>query len=389
MNQNSKYITAALSLMVGAVFTLSAITPTEIAARLLEVDCYTADVEYSVLMPNFSDPAEYSIKLTSETVTDSLAPCHYIIDWSLLSSTRSLDGFSAFVGDRMVRFREQSIKEYNLHDDAEVFAPGGIPSKGLQNTVQFTELIPQYIALHLQSMERDSSYHYQIAVGTEVELKGNRIIQGYETIKFQYIFDPKTFMPISVEIENNPDQMGEQSISASYRSTDISNKFNLDYAYLKAQQGQIFDRYGNNKITLENIIGNPFPEITARTIDGERFFRARGQETQRPTIIVFLNSNHLYSGDLIKQLRGATENLSREMDILWAFQDRHADEIATTIGKTEPNETVLLSATNLANECGIGSELPVVVYVNRHGIVTDFSKGINKDSLSGVIQMEE
>lgn len=71
-------------------------------------------------------------------------------------------------------------------------------------------------------MEADSTYIYRVASDSIVSgrkaavVEGVRRVNGYDAAEFTYILDPVTFMPLKIELENNPGQLGEQSITIRY-----------------------------------------------------------------------------------------------------------------------------------------------------------------------------
>ena len=55
----------------------------EIIEQLKNSQCYTADVNYHILM-SLQPDVDYHIKLESMiSPADTLAPCNYVIDWTM------------------------------------------------------------------------------------------------------------------------------------------------------------------------------------------------------------------------------------------------------------------------------------------------------------------
>ncbi len=66
----------------------------DIIKSLKNVECYESTVKYQVLMSLQAD-VSYTVKLNSMNAPgDSLAPCDYLINWSLATPDGESTGFS-------------------------------------------------------------------------------------------------------------------------------------------------------------------------------------------------------------------------------------------------------------------------------------------------------
>ena len=97
---------------------------TEIAGRMSAIDCYKADCTYEVLLASLSQPVTYTVSLESSAASaDTLAPCHYIIRWSLPAAADTTSGFSAYFDGTHFRFRDKRLQEYHSEWSAQSFRP--------------------------------------------------------------------------------------------------------------------------------------------------------------------------------------------------------------------------------------------------------------------------
>jgi len=77
----------------------------DIIKSLKNVECYESTVKYQVLMSLQAD-VSYTVKLNSMNAPgDSLAPCDYLINWSLATPDGESTGFSAYYDGNAYNFR--------------------------------------------------------------------------------------------------------------------------------------------------------------------------------------------------------------------------------------------------------------------------------------------
>lgn len=374
------------SVCTGLVANAEQLTLGQIANRMNSTKCYKANADYQLLLPNFSDPVNYAITLQSDASADSLAPCNYIIDWTLDTPVSHSEGFSAYFDGTHFRYRDRKMQEYHLKEDRSVFGPLGDRRKGVQYQAQFTDLLPAFIAEHFLQMESDSTFQYTVTQSDVIKIKGSQSIMGYTSVEFEYILNSADCMPVSVDLINNPGQMGEQELTVSYTSTTISDNCNIDESALISAHEEEFEKYRSNSFSLEQLVGAPLPGFSAKTLDGERFARNRGDISGHPAILAFVDTEVGTTPDVIAAVRDAVNFLPMSVDVFWAFLNRRPEDVAALIGAPQPGETILINANSAARECGVGALTPAIIFVDTHGNVTDFNLGFNQDLQSVVIQ---
>ncbi len=364
----------------------------EIAGRLEALDNYADSCRYEVLLPSFSDPVVYTVALKSASAEgDTLAPCRYVIEWDLTTPTGHSEGFSAYFDGAHFRFRDSRMQEYHTAEGIEPFAPGGNASRGVQQQVQFADLLPQFIAARFREMESDSTYIYKVWDDKVVNgrhstvVEGLRRANGYDGNEFTYILDAQTLMPVRLEFENNPGQISEQSITVMYGGGVPAGDVVIDMESLSDAYPDAFGKYRSSQYSLETLPGLPLPEITAGTLSGERYTHARGEGFGSPVVVVFLDTTVGSTPDVVASVRDALLQLPRQVDVIWSFLDHRADDITPLVGRLLPGETALVHATGAARNCGVGALTPVIVFVREDGTVSDFIRGFNQELGSLVI----
>ncbi len=389
-------ITAALTLGAALVSQGSSTeSAMALAERLRQCGTYADSCSYEVLLASLSEPVTYDIALESYPTAagDTLSPADYLLSWHLLTPNGSSEGFSAYFDGSHFRFRDERLQEYHTADNAAPFAPGGDPSRGVQQQAQFAELLPQFIGTAIERMVADSTYIFDVTPDTIVRgrrstvLKGVRRISGFDAAEYTYIFDAKSGLPVRIELENNPGQIGEQSIVVRYSghpSKPAEPDINLDR--LIARKAEAFENYRESSFSLETLPGRTLPMLSAPTASGDRYTHNRGEAFAHPTIIAFVDTQVGSTPDLIKDVRGALDILPMQVDVVWAFLNHRSEDVEAVIGQAGPSETVLLHASKAASLCGVGTATPVLIFVDTAGKVHDFVRGYNQDMQSVVIQ---
>lgn len=359
---------------------------------LEQMPCYAATAQYTVLLPMMSEPVIYSVALESEAApADTLSACSYYLEWSLPTPSGMSSGFASYADGTHFRFRDTRLQEYHAAENAQSFAPGGDIDKGVQNQAQFAELMPQNIGRRLRQMAVDSSYISQftsdIAIGGRrcTVVKGVKRAGGYDSVEYTYIFDYLTSQPIKIELENNPGQISEQSVTVEYTSGQPTNcDFSIEG--VSARQAEAFERYRENTFSVGSLAGKPLPRIVAPTLAGDRYIHERGEAFGAPTVVVFLESAVDSTPALIAAVRDAVDLLPGQVDVLWAFLDHRAEEVTPVMPEGRPGEHVLVNARGAARACGVGALTPILLFVDRAGNVSDFYTGFNQDLRSIVIE---
>lgn len=99
----------------------------DIAKSLRDTDCYRAQARYSVTLPQNDTEVVYNIDLTGMVEPgDTLAPCRYLIDWTLDTPSGPAKGFSAYFGGNHYRYRGERLQEYHTAWDRNPFNPGDV-----------------------------------------------------------------------------------------------------------------------------------------------------------------------------------------------------------------------------------------------------------------------
>lgn len=375
----------------------SALTIESLAERLRGVECYSDSCVYEVYLPTHYDPVAYSVNLRASSDgerTDSLAPCDYVIDWSLPTPSGLSEGFSAYFDGTHLRFRDKRLQEYHAGWDMAPFAPRGYASGGVQYQNQFADLLPHFLADKLCKMATDSGYHAVLHPDTivggrrAIVVDGQQRYRGYTSQIYSLAFDYGTSLPFALEYVSNPDQISEQSISVRYFSPSLSSgrPCAISLESLIATHSEAFEKYRESSFSLETLPGRPLPEISAPTPTGERYFRRSGDPFAAPTVLVFLDTSVATTPQVVREVREAVSQLPMQTDVVWAFIDKRSDDIEAVVPRPETGEFLLMNATGAARDCGVGSVTPVLIFCSPDGTVREIINGYNKDLPALVIQ---
>lgn len=367
------------------------VTLREIGNQLICKDNYTDSCTYEVTLPSISDPVSFGIRMFStSSVTDSLSDATYLIEWRMLTSENSTTGFSSYFNGHHFRFRDRRLQEYHASVDIQPFIPNGRIDRGVQQSVQFYELLPQAIGRKLIEMDYDSAYTYNISQSvrkgkTVIRVKGTEHTSGYEACEFDYYLDSDTYYPVFISLVNNPGQIGEQSVSVSYlKAETYEGEINMEF--LTERHGEEFERYRTDGYILENLPGKPAPRLTARTLQGERYIYERGAQLNVPSIFAIMDSSVGTTQATIQAVNEALTALPFRVNVVWAFIDKRAEDVSAVLENLPTQENVLISAGSYARDTGAGHLTPVLIFVNRSGNVTDYIRGYNQDLVSLVIE---
>lgn len=371
---------------------------TSIADALDSVGNVALKVEYQVTMPSFSEPVNYSVTLAqAPSAADTLAPCAYLIDWTLRRPNGDSHGWSAYFNGNHYRMLNQRLQEYHAGDNPaafgidNVYSPQGGVKAGVQSNAQFTDLLPAFIAHQIRDTANDSTYTYTLYTDTIISgthrkaLRAIRQYQGYDVRDWLLVLDTKTSLPVMLSIENNPGSISEQSITATFSPIADPSPIPLDEQSLAATYPDDFERYRQSTFRIENLPGVRLPSFSARTSDGRRYNYQRKQSSAHPLLIAFLDSEQGDPATTAQLIRNGVDQLPRTIDTIWAFTDNNAERAINAIGPTRPGETLLLNCSSLARDCGI-SATPILILVNTDGTVNDVIVGFNNNLDSIVIQ---
>lgn len=364
-----------------------------IGNTLKQTPCYSDSCSYQVLLPNLSEPVVYSVALESTaTPADTLSPCSYIIRWRFAAPSNGSRGFSAYFGGNHFRFSNNRLQEYHAPADIESLAPASVAANGVQRKVQFAELLPQFIGEHLVRMSSDTTYTFTVQTdvrreGTPaVRIEGKRRIAGCDALEFEYILAQETYMPLAVELENNPGQIGEQTVTVRYGRAPSTTGCSISMERLTALEPEAFEKYRTASFSLEQLVGNPLPLIAVPTADGGRYIHHKGEAMGAPTVLVFCNLQTATTPDVVGAVRRAVSQVPGYTEVVWMFPERHAEDVVAATGPSAPGETVVINAGSAVRDLGVGAVMPVIVLVDRAGNVSDFIRGFNNDLENIVIQ---
>ncbi|MBO4978667.1 MAG: hypothetical protein J6C67_08155 [Muribaculaceae bacterium] len=392
MKSNAKMLICAL--MSGG--SAMAATPTleALADGLMAVPCYADSCSYEVYLPSMSDPVHYDIFLESTAApTDTLSPADYEINWRLTTASTPSAGFSAYFNGNHFRFRDTRLQEYHIEADASSFAPAGDVTRGVQRQAQFAELLPQYIGLRFRSMAADSAYSVRIADGVRadgrqcVRIEGVERRAGYDASEFTYLLDAATLMPVAIELENNPGQLGEQSISVHYSLVTPTNGCRIDMETLLERHSEAFERYRTDAYTLETLPGKILPRIAGPTLGGARYVHDEGEPFGMPAVIVFADSRVGTTPELIHAVEQAALLMPVVAKVVFVFVDKRAEDVEPLFAGTMLDQpVVMLNGGAAVRDCGIGAVTPVIIFASPSGKVTDYIRGFNQDLGKFVIE---
>lgn len=393
------YVSAVLVVLAFSSATLGGTEPAGVRARLdsigrrlLATECFEDSCRYQVFLPTLEAPVEYGVALRAASApTDSLAPCSYIIRWKLDTPSGPTGGFSAYFGGNHFRFANKRLQEYHAAADGASFAPGGKAENGVQRRAQFADLLPQFIGEHFVAMASDTTYSVRISSLTvggrqAIRVDGIRRLAGCDAQEFEYILDAESLAPISVELENNPGQLGEQTVNVQYLRPASKPGCAVDMQTLVSLEPEAFEKYRTDTYSLEQLVGEPLPLVAVPATDGTRYIHHRGEPMAAPTVLVFCNTETVTTPALISAVRSAMEAVPGNAELVWMFADRRAEDVAAVLGETSPGETAAFNSGSAIRDLGVGSLLPVIVFVDRAGRVADFVRGYNNDLESVVIQ---
>lgn len=367
-----------------------------IIARMDSADCYHATVRYAVTLPQAQDDVVYTLRLTAQDNSgDTLAPADYLIDWTLPTPDGESKGFSAYFGGHHYRFRDERLQEYHMEWDSIPFMPrlnGDRRSPGVQQSAQFVQLLPQFIADEFRRMDADPLY--SLTVTPDTLIGGHRrtvvdarmTVQDYVCMESTYVLDAATGMPVSIETESNPGSISEQTIIANYSYDDTSTPCPpLSEQILMERYPEVFAHYRQSNFRIENLPGTRLPGFSLPTPTGERYTHRPSDHFAAPTIIALIEAGAGFTPDLIAALRSATDMMPVDARMIFAFTDNRHDDIDAVCPTLRTGETTLMSARSLCRDCGAAA-LPVVIICRQDATVSDVIIGYNNDMAATVIQ---
>lgn len=375
-----------------------------IAGQMQATGCYADTVAFTVSMPQLSDDVVYEVAISQDTrQADKLAPCSYLIDWTLDGPQEPVNGFSAYFSGHHYRFSGERLQEYHMEWDSVPFMPrklGGMNADGVQRNVQFASLLPAMLADNLKAMVADSVYSVRFVADTIV---GGRNVAAIKTVmttggiiamEGEYLVDPATGMPLRVHLENSPGTVSEQTVDAVYSVPVIGRDCQaLTEEQLMNIYPDAFGRFRTSNFRIESLPGTRLPSFSLAPVNGkssrqkddERYTWHKGDSFRVPTLVAIIDSTTGFTAEFMEAVREAVEELPFESDIIWAFTDTNINRIEQIAGPSREGEHTLISARGLARDCG-ASSLPALIIVRQDGMVDSVIVGFNNNLCSDVIQ---
>lgn len=363
----------------------------DIAKSLRDTDCYRAQARYSVTLPQNDTEVVYNIDLTGMVEPgDTLAPCRYLIDWTLDTPSGPAKGFSAYFDGNHYRYRGERLQEYHTAWDRNPFNPGG-RNPGVQNMAQFVELLPAYIADRLETMSADSAY--TVTVEPQRVFDGRMVtpvtavmtIRGEDVMELEYLLDPSTWLPVRITTESNPGSITEQSILVTLTPLPAADCAPLSEESLTRAYPEVFDKYRESNFRIENLRGRALPTFTLPSVKGDRYTHHRGEPFSSPAVIAILDPGTGMNAGMVGALRDAVDRMETPAELIFAFTGTNTDIVEETVPSLRPGEHLLLNARSLARDCGAAS-LPVTIIAGTDGNVENVVLGFNQDLSDIVLQ---
>jgi hypothetical protein len=359
----------------------------DFALKLAATDSYHCDATYSVTLPSATDDVVYHLQLNSVAVDDPLCQCNYLVDWSLTTPSGVVAGFESYGDGAHLRFRDQRLQEYYFEWDSIPFLTR---DGGIQRHAQFFDLLPQPLAATLIGVASDSSYTYTFtparANGSDaLLLEAEQTLRGYTARKLSFLFDAATALPISLEYDNNPGLISEQTVSVDFGPQLPPSVTDYSPTAMEARYPEIFEKYRRSNFRVENLAATPLPTFSLPTTTSERYTYHRGDTFKAPTLIALLDSRVASTKATVEAVRSAAARLPFALDVIWAFVDNNIDAIDSVVPSILPGEALLMTARSLARDCGV-SAFPTLIFVGRDGIVSDTQLGFNSSLTQLIIE---
>lgn len=362
-----------------------------LSQRLDEISRYDASAKYSVLLPSADNEIVYDINLqASGADNDTLAPCDYLISWTVNTPSGKSSGFTSYCAGSHFRYSDERLQEYHFDNDSVPFVTG---RGGVQNNARFTDLLPAFLSREIDRIAADTTaYSYRFnpdaayAGRNALRLEAVESVRGYTAREMSFIFDASTGYPLYISIESNPGSVSEQSITVSYGEPEVTPADNFSEATLISLYPDIFERFRQGNFRLENLPGTAMPQFALPTPTGERFTYHRGAPFLRPTVIAVIDPDVASVRTTVSDIRKAINAMPAAVDIIWAVKSRHIDTIDELLGyNLREGETILAGAAPIIRNCGI-TAFPAMIFVNKEGIIKSVHIGVNKNLSEIVMQ---
>ena len=374
-----KFIT--LLLLASAANTLSARGIDDCVDALANMPGYRASATYSVTLPQAQDDIVYTVDLAQDPAeADS-----YLLQWSVMSPSGPVSGFTAWFDGNFYNFRNHRLQE--RHDDRDPETPAG--TRAPQNAAQFASLLPTRIAQWLREVQNEPN------TAATLSEQGNELIltlvrQPADEIESEitWTFELPSMRPLKFYADYNPGSISGQQVNAVYAYGDSLAPLpaGLNEAYLRGLFPDAFEKYRESQFAVENMRGLPLPAFSLPKIGGGRLARQASDAFRAPTAVVFFDPAATLTPELIKALRGAVDRLPVDAEIIWASTEKNPDAAAQLLEPLRPGETALTGANSLALACGTAA-LPTILVCTPKGEISNIITGLNQNLQSDVMQL--
>ena len=385
--------TISIILAVAAVVPMTAANPdfTDVINRLASAKDYHSKASVNVQLPQGTE-VTYDLNLwsTQSAGDKNLAPCDYLIEWTLPTPSGEATGFTAYTDGNLFRKIDTRLQEYHFEWDSIPFLINNTLN-GVQRNSQFTNILPQFIAEELTQIRDSENWTYKFTADTVNQgkkamiLTGRMTLNGYLAKNALYIFDPETFMPRQIEIENNPTNISEQLLITKYESTTNEPVPALTEAELIERYPSDFDNYRENNFSAENMKGKPLPGFSLPSLTGERYQRQKGDPMASPTVIAILDPAISTTKSSVDAMRSAVDMTPKPVNLIFASVSTDIDGLESATGLPRNGEFMLLSARSLARACGVGS-YPTFFVIDTRGNVSDIIIGYPNNLATSLLE---
>lgn len=339
---------------------------------LADMRGYRAKVSYAVTLPQAQDDVVYTVDLAQ----DSANADSYLLQWSVISPSGPVEGFTAWFDGNFYNYRNHRLQERHEQWDAPL--PDGV--KPPQNSAQFASLLPTRIADTLSSIGGDA----------EVKIQGDimTVSQVGEASEIFYKFQLPSLRPIDFYADYNPGAISGQQVHAVYSYDDSFESYPRGFSeeFLRSRFPDAFEKYRESQFAIENMRGLPLPGFSLPKLGGGRLERQALEPFRGPVAVVLLNPAMSLSQRLVDAVRTAVDALPIEADVIWASTAKNPEETEQLLGSLRPGETALTGAQPLITACG-ASALPVVLVCSPDGRISDIAIGLNQTLHTDVMQM--
>ena len=363
----------------------------DIVKALDSIDCWKANAEFRVSLPQAADDIIYAVSLEQQkTPGDTLLPCSYVIDWVYCPESPKASGFSAYFDGHHYRYRGQGqLQEYHMGWDPTPFSPenalNGMTVKGVQRSAQFADLLPTIIALEIKEMAADSTYTLTVKKGDlQTALTAELHHRGETAMRRIYTFDANG-APLKISTENNIGQLSEQTVDVKYTPVEKPECQPLTEPQLIERWPEIFGKFRQNNFRIENLRGEMLPQIAVPFADGTgRYTHHTGDPFRRLTFFALLDPAQSFSESTIKALREGIDSATAPADLVFAFTGTSPDMAQDMAEPVRADESVVFNADAFARNCGAAT-LPAIIVCSPDGRVKDVVIGFNPNLPSLVI----